>query len=68
MPWLLTYVSTLELDMEQGPDLLLSRQKLLDQKTKLRKHIQIRLRRNRRHYKCRDPLQNRLDLATLCLA
>ena len=48
---LLTYVSTPELEQEQDRDLLRSRQKLLDQQTELRKHIQALLRRNGRHFK-----------------
>lgn len=48
---LLTYVSIPELDQEQDRDLLRSRQKLLDQQTELRKHIQALLRRNGRHFK-----------------
>jgi transposase len=48
---LFTYVSTPELEQEQDRDLLRSRQKLLDQQTELRKHIQALLRRNGRHFK-----------------
>jgi len=48
---LLTYVSIPELEQEQDRDLLRSRQKLLDQQTELRKHLQALLRRNGRHFK-----------------
>lgn len=48
---LLTLVSIPELEQEQDRDLLRSRQKLLDQQTELRKHIQALLRRNGRHFK-----------------
>jgi len=40
-----------EQDREQDRDLIRSRQKLLEQQTELRKHIQALLRRNGRHYK-----------------
>jgi len=48
---LLTLVSIPELEQEQDRDLLRSRQKLLEQQTELRKHIQALLRRNGKHYK-----------------
>jgi hypothetical protein len=38
-------------EQEKDQDLLRSRQKLLDQQTELRKHIQALLRRNGRHFK-----------------
>ena len=48
---LLTFVSVPEAQPEQDRDLLRSRQKLLQQQTELRKHMQSLLRRNGLHYK-----------------
>ena len=48
---LLTLVTIPELEQEQDRDLIRSRQKLLEQQTELRKHIQALLRRNGHHYK-----------------
>jgi len=48
---LLTLVTIPEPEQEQDRDLIRSRQKLLEQQTELRKHIQALLRRNGRHYK-----------------
>jgi transposase len=48
---LLTFVSVPEPQQEQDRDLLRSRQKLLEQQTELRKHIQSLLRRSGLHYK-----------------
>lgn len=48
---LLTFVSVPEPQREQDRDLLRSRQKLLQQQTELRKHIQSLLRRSGLHYK-----------------
>lgn len=48
---LLTFVSVPEPQLEQDRDLLRSRQKLLQQQTELRKHLQSLLRRSGLHYK-----------------
>jgi transposase len=48
---LLTLVSIPELQQEQDRDLLRTRQKLVEQQTELRKHLQALLRRNGLHYK-----------------
>ena len=48
---LLTLVSIPELEQEQDRDLLRTRQKLVEQQTELRKHLQALLRRNGLHYK-----------------
>ena len=48
---LLTLVAIPEPEQEQDRDLIRSRQKLLEQQTELRKHIQALLRRNGNHYK-----------------
>ena len=48
---LLTLVAIPEPGQEQDRDLMRSRQKLLEQQTELRKHIQALLRRNGRYYK-----------------
>jgi transposase len=48
---LLTFVSVPEPQLEQDRDLLRSRQKLLEQQTELRKHLQSLLRRSGLHYK-----------------
>ena len=48
---LLTLVSVPERQQEQDRDLLRTRQKLVEQQTQLRKHLQALLRRNGLHYK-----------------
>jgi len=48
---LLTLVSVPELETEQDRDLLRSRQSLMEQREKVRKHLQALLRRNGLHYK-----------------
>ena len=48
---LLTFVNVPEAQTEQDRDLLRSRQKLMQQQTELRKHLQSLLRRNGLHYK-----------------
>ena len=48
---LLTVVAPPEVVQEQDRDLLRSRQNLMEQRTKLRRHIQSLLRRNGLHYK-----------------
>ena len=48
---LLTLVHVPSQQMEQGRDLMRSRQHLLQQRTDLRKHLQALLRRNGLHYK-----------------
>lgn len=48
---LLTIVDTPEAELEADRDLLRSRQNLMDQRTKLRRHIQSLLRRHGWHYK-----------------
>ena len=48
---LLTMVQPPDAEQEQDRDLLRSRQKLLQQQTQLRKHLQSVLRRNGLHYK-----------------
>ena len=48
---LLTFVTVPELELERDRDLMRSRQNLLEQQSKLRKHIQALLRRNGFHYK-----------------
>lgn len=48
---LLTLVSVPKLQQEQDRDLLRTRQKLVEQQTELRKHLQALLRRNGLHYK-----------------
>jgi len=50
---LLTFVSVPEAQMEQDRDLQRFRQKLMQQQTELRKHMQSLLRRNGLHYKTR---------------
>jgi len=64
---LLTLVSIPELEQEQDRDLLRTRQKLVEQQTELRKHLQTLLRRNGLHYKCADAKQNPLDQTALRL-
>jgi len=48
---LLTIVQPPDAEQEQGRDLLRSRQKLLQQQTQLRRHLQALLRRNGLHYR-----------------
>lgn len=48
---LLTLVSVPELEMERDHDLLRSRQSLMQQRERVRKHLQALLRRNGLHYK-----------------
>jgi transposase len=48
---LLTLVSIPELEQEQDRDLLRTRQKLMEQRTELRRHLQALLRRHGLHYK-----------------
>jgi len=48
---LLAFVSIPEPELEQDRDLMRSRQNLVQQQTKLRKHLQALLRRNGLHYK-----------------
>jgi transposase len=48
---LLTVVSVPECEQEQDRDLLRTRQKLMDQRTELRRHLQALLRRHGLHYK-----------------
>ena len=48
---LLTFVTVPDPEQEQDRDLIRSRQKLLEQQTELRKHVQALLRRNGRHFK-----------------
>ena len=48
---LVTFVTVPDPEQEQDRDLIRSRQKLLEQQTELRKHVQALLRRNGRHFK-----------------
>lgn len=48
---LLTLVSIPEMEQEQDRDLLRTRQKLVEQQTELRNHIQALMRRHGKHYK-----------------
>ena len=48
---LVTLVTVPDLEQEQDRDLIRSRQKLIEQQTELRTHVQALLRRNGRHFK-----------------
>jgi transposase len=63
---LLTLVAIPELEQEQDRDLIRSRQKLLEQQTELRKHIQALLRRNGRHYKVETQNKSHWTLRHYC--
>ena len=63
---LLTLVSVPEPEQEQDRDLIRSRQKLLEQQTELRKHIQALLRRNGRHYKAETQNKTHWSLHHYC--
>ncbi|MCP4470722.1 MAG: transposase, partial [Gammaproteobacteria bacterium] len=63
---LLTLVAIPEPEQEQDRDLIRSRQKLLEQQTELRKHIQALLRRNGRHYKVETQNKSHWTLRHYC--
>jgi len=63
---LLTLVTIPEPEQEQDRDLIRSRQKLLEQRTELRKHIQALLRRNGRHYKVETQNKTHWTLRHYC--
>ena len=63
---LLTLVTIPEPEQEQDRDLMRSRQKLLEQQTELRKHIQALLRRNGRYYKAETQNKTHWTLRHYC--